>query len=54
MPAQANAADQFRYRVTIEAAGKSHTIDIGDSAASPALQALLQQLTLLARTARGS
>jgi hypothetical protein len=54
IPPQANVADQFHYHVTIEAAGKSHTIDVGDSSASPALQALLQQLTSLARTTRGT
>jgi hypothetical protein len=46
-------ADQFNYRVTIEAEGKRHTVEAGESSASPELQALLQQLTLLARSARG-
>jgi hypothetical protein len=53
LPAPPQAADQFHYHVTIEAAGRRHTVDAGEGAASPALQALFQQLTLLARKARG-
>jgi hypothetical protein len=49
IPAPANVADQFNYRVTIEAAGKRHTVAVSEASASPELQALLQQLTLLAR-----
>ena len=51
IPAPPQVADQFHYRVTIEATGQRHTVDVGEAAASPALQALLQQLTLLARSA---
>src|SRR5512145_687451 len=51
IPAPPEAADQFHYHVTVEAEGKRHTVDVGEGAASPALQALLQQLTLLARSA---
>jgi Emfourin len=54
MPPPANAADQFHYHMTIEAAGKRHTVDVDESSASRPLQALLQQLTLLARSARGA
>ena len=54
IPAPANAADQFHYRVTIEAEGKRHAVDVGESSASPALQALLQQLTLMARSTRSA
>jgi hypothetical protein len=53
IPAPPNVADQFNYRVTIEATGKRHTVEAGDASASPELQALLQQLTLLARSMRG-
>ncbi len=53
IPAPPQAADQFHYRVTIEAEGKRHTVEAGEGAASPALQALFQQLTQLARSARG-
>ncbi len=54
IPAPPQAADQFQYHVTIAAKGKRHTVDVGEGSASPALQALLQQLTLLARSARGA
>jgi hypothetical protein len=53
IPAPPQVADQFHYHVTVEAAGKKHTVDVDEASASPALQALLQQLTLLARSARG-
>jgi hypothetical protein len=54
IPASAQAADQFHYRVTIESEGKRHTVEAGEAAASPALQALLQELTMRARSARGA
>jgi hypothetical protein len=53
IPSPPNVADQFYYRVTIEAKSKQHTVEAGEASASPELQALLQQLTLLARSARG-
>lgn len=53
IPSPPNVADQFNYRVTIEATGKRQTVEVGEASASPELQALLQQLTLLARAARG-
>ncbi len=53
IPAPPQAADQFHYRITIEAEGKQHTVEAGEGSASPALQALLQQLVLLARSTRG-
>ena len=53
IPAPPQVADQFNYHVTIQDGGKRHTVDVGEAAASPALQALLQQLTQLARAARG-
>ena len=52
IPAPPNVADQFNYRVTVEAQSKKHTVDVSETSASPALQALLQQLTLLARSTR--
>ena len=54
IPAPPQVADQFLYHVTIEAEGKRHTVDAGEASASPALQELLQQLTLLARGARSA
>jgi hypothetical protein len=53
-PASANAADQFHYRVAIEAGSTRHTVEVDESSASLSLQALLQQLTLLARSARSA
>ena len=52
--APAQAADVYHYHVTIESAGKRHTVDADEVAASPGLQTLLQQLTQLARTTRGT
>ncbi len=53
IPSPPQMADQFQYHVAIEAEGKRHTIDVGEGAASPGLQNLLQQLTQLARNAQG-
>jgi hypothetical protein len=53
IPSPPQVADQFNYHVTIQDGGKRHTVDVGEAAASPALLELLQQLTLLARSARG-
>lgn len=52
--ASALPADQFHYRVTIESEGKRHTVEAGEAAGSPALQALLQELMIRARSARGA
>ena len=46
------AADQYDYRLTIEDGGRSHTVETGDVGAPATLQALLQQLTLMARLSR--
>jgi hypothetical protein len=54
IPTPPQVADQFNYRVTIEAESRQHTVEVGEASASPALQALLQQLTLLARAARSA
>ncbi len=53
MPSPPQMADQFQYHVAIAAGSKQHTIDVGEGSASPALQNVLQQLTQLARAARG-
>ncbi len=52
IPAPPNAADQFQYHVSIDAGSKKHTVDVGEGSASPALSALLQQLTTLAKSAK--
>jgi hypothetical protein len=46
-------ADQFQYRLTVEAEGRKHTVEVGDASAPEALQPLLRRLTLLARSPRG-
>jgi hypothetical protein len=45
-------ADQFVYRVTVEDAGRRHTVQTSDIAAPETLRPLLQWLVTLARTAR--
>lgn len=49
----ARGADQFEYRLTVEADQRRHTIQVGDTAAPDSLQPLLRRLTLLARSRRG-
>ena len=42
--------DQFHYVLTVERTGEaSHTVQMTDTAAPPAMQPLLRKLTLLAR-----
>ncbi len=50
-PAKAGA-DRFQYRVSVEAQGKSHTIQVDESATPAGLVPLLNHLTLMARTRR--
>ena len=45
-------ADRFRYQLTIADGPRRHTVRVGESGAPPALQDLLQQLTLQARLKR--
>lgn len=44
--------DQFRYTLTVESEGKSHTISVDDTAAPPALKSLIQAITPLAQLRR--
>jgi hypothetical protein len=44
-------ADRFSYRITIEADGRTHTVETTDSAAPAALVPLLEWLELAARQA---
>ncbi len=44
-------ADQFQYRVTVEAEGRRHAVEVGDASVPDALQPLLRRLTILARSA---
>jgi hypothetical protein len=45
-------ADRFQYKITVEAEGRRHTVELGEAAVPEALQPLIQRLTTLARTAR--
>ena len=49
---QGTGADRFHYQLTIEEAGRSHTVEVSEGAAPETLLALTRQLTLLARSAR--
>jgi len=42
-------ADQFRYKITIESEGRTHTVETGDESAPSTLRPLLRRLTALAR-----
>jgi hypothetical protein len=44
-------ADQFTYRLTVEAGDRQHTLEVSESAAPESLRPLLQRLAALARTA---
>ena len=48
------APDQFVYKVTVEAAGRRHAIEVTDSAVVPDLRRLLERLHRVARRARRS
>ena len=54
MAGPAEAADQFQYRLTVEAGPRSHTVTVSESAAPASLRPLLRRLTVLARSARGA
>jgi hypothetical protein len=44
-------ADQFTYRLTVEAGNRQHTVEVSENAAPESLRPLLQRLATLARTA---
>jgi len=45
----APGADRFQYTLTVEDAGRQHTVEVGEAGASDELRALLRRLTILAR-----
>ncbi len=47
-------ADRFHYKLTVEAEGRQHTVEMGEAAVPEALRPLLQRLTAMARSARRS
>ncbi len=50
----APGADRFRYKLTVEAEGQRHTVEVGEAAAPEALRPLLQRLTAVTRSTRRS
>jgi hypothetical protein len=45
----ASAADQFGYKVTVEIAGRTHTVEATEGAVPPSLRPLLEWLARAAR-----
>ena len=44
-------ADRIRYKLTVEAEGRRHTVELGEAAAPEQLRTLLRRLTAVARSA---
>jgi hypothetical protein len=51
---QEPGADQFQYRVTVEAGQRQHTVEVGEAAVPENLWPLLDKLRALSRSARSS
>jgi hypothetical protein len=47
-------ADRFHYQLTVEAAERQHTVEMGEAAVPETLQPLLRRLMTMARSRRGS
>jgi hypothetical protein len=47
-----NEPDRFQYKITVEQEGKSHTVEVGESAMPETLRPLVEHLGNLARTRR--
>jgi len=47
--APAPGSDRFSYTLTVDDAGRQHSVEVGEAGASDALRALLRRLTILAR-----
>ena len=45
-------ADRFQYRITVETSGKSHTVDVGESAVPDSLQPLIMRVISQGRASR--
>ena len=45
-------ADRFQYRIEVETPGQKHSVEFGEAAAPEELKPLIQQLTILARSAK--
>jgi hypothetical protein len=49
---ETGAADQFQYRLTVDYAGRQHTVETTDTGAPDSLRPLLSRLTTLTKTQR--
>ena len=49
---QGEGTDRFYYQLTVEDAGRIHTVEVREGAAPESLLALINQVSLLARRAR--
>jgi hypothetical protein len=49
---EAKGADRFQYLLSVEEAGRSHSVSVGETGGPPELHNLIQRLNLLARTQR--
>jgi hypothetical protein len=52
MRSAGNEPDRFQYKITVEQAGKSHTVEVGETSMPEDLQPLVEHLGNLARTRR--
>jgi hypothetical protein len=48
---ESRGADQFTYRLTVEARDRRHTVEVSESAVPDSLRPLIQRLATLARSA---
>ncbi len=52
IPSTGQGVDRFQYRITVEEAGRSHTVEAGESGLPDSLQALIGHVTGLGRGKR--
>ena len=53
-PAAASGADRFQYKITVSDGSREHSVEVVEPGASEGLSVLLQRLSSLARSGRGS
>ena len=52
IPSTSPGADRFEYRITVETSGKSHTVEVGESAVPDSLQPLIMRVISQGRASR--
>ncbi len=52
IPSAGGGVDRFQYRITVEEAGRSHTVEAGESGLPDSLQPLIRYLTVRGRGRR--